>query len=307
MTAADQSIVRRPRIWGRRVQLIRQAIQLAFAGFIALVVYRHVTAPAGSEATAPSPEAYCPLGGFEGLYQWATTGGQFVPHTHASNLVLAGALALSALVAGGFFCGWVCPFGALQEAVASLGRRAQHAFPPLGRAMHALRRRAAGLTFLDRWLRYLKYFVLAWVVAGTALYGVLVFRDVDPWIALLSVTELELTGGAVVLAIVVVASFFVERAWCRYACPLGAIVGALGLVSPMKIEREAAACLACDVCTKDCPTGIAVQRVTRVTSPQCIGCLECVSSCPTSGGLALKLVLPGVSPSRPGTRAAQAP
>jgi polyferredoxin len=96
--------------------------------------------------------------------------------------------------------------------------------------------------------------------------------------------------------VAVVASFFVERAWCRYACPLGAVIGAVGRLSPVKIERDSTACLACGICTRQCPVGIPVERLTRVDSPECITCLECVGACPSQGGLQLKLALPGVAP-----------
>jgi polyferredoxin len=59
----------------------------------------------------------------------------------------------------------------------------------------------------------------------------------------------------------------------------------------VKIERDAAACLACNVCSKQCPMGIPVATLTRVDSPECMSCLECVGACPAEGGLDLKLSL----------------
>ena len=289
-----RGLPRRSKTWNQRTQLARHGIQLAFAGFVAYVVGRYSVVPEGSGPGVTSPEAYSPMGGFETAFQYLVKAGQYVPHTHASNIILAGGLVLTTLALRSFFCGWICPLGALQELVTAASQRLQRRVPSLGRAVRTLRGRAAPLAAADRWLRHFKYLVLAWVLAGTAVYGVLVFRDVDPWHALIAVTKLESIGGLVVLIATLLASIVVERAWCRYACPLGAIIGLLSRLSPLKIEREASACLACDVCTKACPVGIPVHTVTHVDSPQCISCLECIGACPTKGGLGLKLVLPGI-------------
>lgn len=300
MSASTTPLFRRPRSWGVRVQRLRHLIQLGFAAFIAYVAAQHLVTGEGGSAAAASPEAYCPLGGFESFYQWATTAGRFVPHTHASNLVLAAAIVLTAIVGRSFFCGWICPLGALQEAVAAFSHRLQRRFPRVRRVVQWVGHAAAPYApFLDRWLRYLKYLVLVWLLTGTAIYGVLVFRNVDPWIALLTITSFDVVGGLIVLGIVLAASFFVERPWCRYACPLGAVIGVVGRVSPLKIERDADACLACNICTRECPMGIPVATLTRVSSPECITCLECVGACPSEGGLDLKLALPGLKPKAP--------
>lgn len=294
MAVSVRGLPRRPKSWNQRVQLARNGVQLGFAAFMAYLVIQYAVVPEGSGPGVTSPEAYSPMGGFETAFQYLVHGGKYVPHTHASNLILAGSLVLTTLALRAFFCGWICPLGALQELIAAASQRLQRRFPIARRAVRAVRTRAAALAILDCWLRYFKYLVLFWVLAGTAVYGVLVFRDVDPWHAFITVTKLESIGGLVVLAATLLASSVVERAWCRYACPLGAIIGLLSRLSPLKIEREASACLACDVCTKACPVGIPVHKMTHVDSPQCIACLECIGACPTKGGLDLRLVLPGV-------------
>lgn len=299
MVAKAKAIERRPKSWGVRVQTARHLTQFGFTAFIAYVVIRQSLTTEGGGNTVPSAEAYSPFGGFETLFRYVTTGGQFVSHTHSSNLVLFGVILLTAVIAKSFFCGWICPLGALQEATAAISRALQRAFPPLGRGMRAVRTHLAPLAFLDRWLRYLKYIVLAWILIGTTSFGFLVFRNVDPWAALIFVGETQIIGGLIVLGVTLVAGLFVERPWCRYACPLGLVIGVTGKLSPMKIERESDACLACNVCTKRCPMGIPVHEMTRISSVECIMCLECVGACPSRGGLDLKLVLPFVKPVKP--------
>jgi polyferredoxin len=270
----------------------RRITQLGVLVFIAFIAVRHtLVGEAGATITA-SWEAYCPMGGLESLYRFITSGGQFVQHTHLSNMVLLVAVLATALVARNGFCGWLCPFGFIQDMVASFSAFVQKRVRPARRAVKALKTRGAGLAVLDRYLRFLKYGVLAWAVIGAAVYGFMVFRNYDPWAALWGLLELSLTAGTIVLAIVLVASLFIERPWCRYACPLGAATGLLGALSPVYLKREAEACKACAICTKACPMGLPVHSATTIKSPDCIGCLECIDECPREGALDLKLGMP---------------
>ncbi|MBK9715010.1 MAG: 4Fe-4S binding protein [Kouleothrix sp.] len=124
----------------------------------------------------------------------------------------------------------------------------------------------------------------------------MVFRDYDPWAALLTIGELELSGGLVVLGVVLVAALFVERPWCRYACPLGAAIGIASKVSPLRLRRAGPACAGCALCNRDCPVGIPVDTRSDITDASCIMCLRCVDTCPKHGALELALVIPVVSP-----------
>jgi polyferredoxin len=268
----------------RGVQGFRRAVQASVLVFILSLM-------AGRVEGSTSPEALCPFGGLETIVGFAT-GGTFVPHVHLSNVILAIAVLLVAFAARGAFCGWLCPLGFVQDLVAGASSTLQAHVPGLRRAMRELGRRGAPLAVLDRPLRLLKYVVLAWAVGGAAVYGVMVFRDVDPWSAFLELGRETASLGLLVLAIVLVASFFVERAWCRYACPLGAATGLVSRFSPVRLERIEAACTSCGACTKACPMGIEVATATRVTSQDCTGCLECVEACPRAGSLELRAGLP---------------
>jgi polyferredoxin len=270
----------------------RRLTQLGVLLFIAFIAVRHtLVGEAGATITA-SWEAYCPMGGLESLYKFITSGGKFVQHTHLSNMVLLVAALATALVARNGFCGWLCPFGFIQDMVSSFSAFVQKRVRPVRRAVKALKTKGAGLAVLDRYLRFLKYIVLAWAVIGAAVYGFMVFRDVDPWAALWNLLELSLTAGTIVLAIVLIASLFVERPWCRYACPLGAATGLLGALSPVYLKRESEACTGCAICTKACPMGLPVHTATTIKSVDCVGCLECVDECPREGALELKLGVP---------------
>jgi polyferredoxin len=286
----------KPRVKGLKALLthrtFRRISQLGFASFIAFLAIQHVIIGENGAIVTASAEAFCPFGGLETLYQYLTAGGTFVSHTHLSNVVLLVAVLAVALLLRSAFCGWICPLGFLQDLVSNLSSVLQKRLPTLRRGIKTLKTRGARLAVLDRYLRSIKYLVLAWAVAGSAYFGYMVFRDYDPWSALLNIAEFSFTPGIVILAITLVASFFIERPWCRYACPLGAASGILGKVSPIYLKRQESACTSCKICTKACPMGLEVHTATTIKSVDCISCLECVDACPRDGALEVKLGLP---------------
>ena len=93
-----------------------------------------------------------------------------------------------------------------------------------------------------------------------------------------------LTGG-IVVALLVVASVFVQNFWCRYLCPYGALMGLASLASPLRIRRETSLCIDCGKCAKACPSALPVDKLITIQSAECIGCLECVAECPAAGAL----------------------
>ncbi len=286
----------KPRLRGWRSLLnhrsMRRALQSAVFLFILFLVVQHLVIGENGDTLTASPEAFCPFGGLETLYSYITSGGSFVSHTHLSNMVLLAAVAITALLLRSAFCGWVCPLGFIQEMLSSFSRFLQKRIRPIRRAVTSLKRRGARLAMLDRYLRYLKYLVLIWSIGGSIYYGYMVFRDYDPWAALLNLAEFSFTPGVVILAVTLVASFFVERPWCRYACPLGAASGLLGKLSPIYLKREESACKLCEVCTKACPMGLPVHSVNIIKSVDCIACLECIGACPRNGALEVKVGIP---------------
>ena len=272
----------------RRMRWSRHMVQAVTAAFVAVVVWRKAVGEAG----AASGEAFCPFGGFETAFTWVTTG-RTVSHVHPANLVLAGIVVVLALALRGAFCGWLCPLGSLQGAVHAASRAVVDRVPPLRRARRRWDRgEHRVLRRIDHVARYGRYLVLAFAVGGAALTGVMVFREYDPWSALLSIVEFEISLGLVVLVVMLVMAIVVPRPFCRYACPLGATIGLIGKASPVAVQRDADACLGCDLCSRACPMGLEVHTATRVTDAQCLGCLECVAACPSRDALAVRVSLP---------------
>ncbi len=86
--------------------------------------------------------------------------------------------------------------------------------------------------------------------------------------------------GAALLLLIVVGSLFVERMFCRYLCPLGAVFALVSKFRLFKIRKPREKCGACRACTKRCPMGIPLYRTNVITSAECIDCMSCVEICP---------------------------
>lgn len=262
----------------------RLAVQLFFFALIALIAVNHSLEEAGKGIpilSAASLHAICPFGGVVSIYQLLTAG-TYVKKVHSASAILMWIVLALAVVAGPVFCGWVCPLGSVQEWVGKLGRRI------FGKRFNRL------IPYrFDRWLRYLRYAVLAWVVYMTAATGVLVFSDWDPYFTLFNLWTSEIAlSGLVVLGLVAMASLAVERPFCKYACPYGAVLGVFNLFRIFKIRRNRRTCIDCKACDRACPMNIPVSTSGAVRDHQCISCLQCASeqACPVAGTVELTTV-----------------
>ena len=178
----------------------------------------------------------------------------------AFYLALLALPVVPALLLGRIYCGWVCPMGAVQEFL----HRAKTRWRPPAR--------------LDRALRYLKYAVLAGVI-GLTVYGIKTpWSQVDPFKALFNLDWAPV--ATVLLIAVAIGSLFIFRPWCRYVCPLGALLALasrLGLFRPVIGE----ACTGCKRCVRECPMGAVSKGPSgvQVDRAECIRCEECVGAC----------------------------
>ncbi len=255
---------------------IRKLVQWFFFLLIALISINHTLVANGAGIpflSSASLHAVCPFGGVETLYTFVVSG-LYVKKIHSAALALAGIVMLLSIFFGPVFCGWVCPLGTVQEWVGKLGRKLFRR-----RYNHFVPAR------LDRYLRYLRYGVLLWVLYVTATSGVLVFEAYDPYYALFNFWSTEVAWTALlILGLVLLGSIFVERPWCKYACPYGAVLGITNLFRVFSIKRSTTTCKADGACSIMCPMNIQVDSKTTVRDHQCISCMECTSEaiCPVA-------------------------
>ncbi|MCL2318658.1 MAG: 4Fe-4S binding protein [Treponema sp.] len=220
-------------------------------------------------ARYPSVHAICPLGGLENLWIWIGGKG-YLMHLFSGTMVLFFFLIVFALFFGKAFCGNICPLGALQELIGKLSKRK---IKVLGKA--------------DRILRLLKYLVLAVLTVMAWFTAALWISPCDPWAAFAMIWSgtaavTDMPVGFVILAIVLIASVFIDRFFCKYLCPAGALYGLIAKIGIAKIKRST--CINCGLCSKNCPMDIDVAKTEAVKSAECIACGLCVIACPSKTG-----------------------
>jgi len=265
---------------GKRINL-RLIVQIFFFALIAVIAVNHALEEQGkaiSFLSSASLHTVCPFGGVVSIYQYVTAG-TYLHKIHESAIILMYIVFALALLVGPAFCGWVCPLGSFQEWVGKLGMRISskmfNKYIPAG---------------TDRYLRYLRYGVLIWVVYVTATSATLFFADYDPYYALFNFWTGEVAiSGLIILGVVLLASLFMERPFCKYACPYGAILGVFNLFRVFKIKRNISTCTDCKACDHACPMNIEVSTSKIVRDHQCISCLKCTSehACPLENAVVM--------------------
>ena len=260
----------------QKKHLMRLAVQIFFLALIILISFNHFRSEQGLPPLligAPSLHAVCPFGGVVTIYTYFTEGA-FIQKIHQSSFTLMWLVLALTLLFGPVFCGWVCPFGTVEEFIGKIGRKIfkkrYNNFIP---------------SKLDKLLKYLRYVILLLVVINTAISGKLLFANFDPYFALFNIWSSEVTRlSLLVLGLVLIGSLFVERPWCKYLCPLGALLGIFNLFRIVKLKRNKKTCINCKACDRICPMNINVSTSKVVSNHQCISCFLCTDeiTCPVN-------------------------
>ena len=167
----------------------------------------------------------------------------------------------------GAFCGWLCPFGALQEFAALLGKRLGLA--RIGRRVPAK---------VARQLRLVKYLVLAVLVVGTAWNAVLseTLAEAEPFKTAITLGFNRSLPFQIYAALWLIWGLIEFKPFCRFACPLGASLALGGRLRRWKwIPRRAECGTPCKLCEKRCDYGAILPSGT-VDYDECFQCLDCV-------------------------------
>jgi ferredoxin-type protein NapH len=222
----------------------------------------------------PYATSACPIGAIEkSLYDHSFAWKLFV-----YPLLILGIVGIST---GRAVCGWACPIGLLQRTTAKIPRYLKKKIPIF---------KKIGKCKVEKYLRYTKYVVLISLVIITPFLLGFMFTDICP-VGILTGTIpiLILNPGkfspnpffwtAIIFFILFFALILlVERGWCRYFCPVGAILALFNKISYLTVSVDKDSCIHCNLCSDVCPMGINVPEMNR--DPECILCGKCINVCP---------------------------
>ncbi len=251
-----------------------------FIGFARGKIYqgkiKNVCVPGMNCYSCPGAVAACPIGALQ-----ATIGS----YEYKFAFYVAGFMILVGTVMGRFVCGWLCPFGLLQDLLNKI---------PLPSKLKVRTFRG------DRKLRWLKYVILIVFVILLPLYITDIIGQGAPWFCKLICPVGTLEGGIplilmnkamratvgwlyawknVILIVTLLVSVMVYRPFCKYICPLGAVYSLFNPVSVWKYRVDTEKCVQCGACARACQMGC--DPVKNANDLECIRCGKCKAACPT--------------------------
>ncbi len=240
-------------------------------------------------------------------------------HTIPTALLLALTVLVLTALTGRWFCGWICPFGALHNFFTSLrGGRKKAMIDRGGYTTWHKSKYYILIVFLAAaliginvvgWLDPFSFFYRALAVALFPAFNwaVVAFStwvyEADPGIGPLRLTLItEPLYAALrnnVLAVeqpfyhsgvligflfigIVALNFFRPRFWCRYICPLGALLGITGKNPTVRLIQDENVCTQCNLCLADCQGGADPHAKDGWKPAECFYCWNCKSSCPVN-------------------------
>lgn len=247
-------------------------------GFVQGKIYKgrlkNLCVPGLNCYSCPGAVGSCPIGSLQAVIgNWNFKFAFYV----AGFLVFVGALI------GRFVCGWLCPFGLVQDLLHKI---------PFPKKIKTFRG--------DKLLRKLKYVILAVFVILMPLYLVDIMDQGSPYFCKLICPAGTLEGGIplvllnksmrraigwlyvwknVLLAVTVLLSILIYRPFCKYICPLGAIYSVFNPISVFKYRVDKNKCTQCGACAKVCKMQVNPSKTPN--HPECIRCGQCKKICPT--------------------------
>lgn len=233
--------------------------------------------------SCPGSLGSCPIGSLQAVLGSAK---------YKFSFYLLGFFLLVGTLFGRLVCGFLCPFGLIQELLYKI---------PFVKKIKTFR--------LDRPLRWLKYIILAVFVILLPLFIVDAAGTGSPWFCKWICPAGTLEGGIplisaspalqgvigflfhwklAILLITVLLSILIYRPFCKYICPLGAIYALFNKVSVYRYHVDREKCTSCGKCEKVCPMQISpVRETNHLECIRCGGCKEICSSGAITSGFSL--------------------
>lgn len=202
-------------------------------------------------------------------------------------IFLLGTLLLFGALAGRAFCGWVCPFGFLQELLHKIPSPKFQLWAPLRYGRYAVLLGTVILVPLLLGLESSWYFCRLCPAAAL---------EVSLPVAFMQGGFSSFWGTIIkfsILGVVLLLSIASLRFFCRVLCPVGAIASFFNPLSAFALRHNTDACPQCGLCAKACPVDVNLQEpkdaeprgIAYKAPMDCILCLECADACPKAGRL----------------------
>lgn len=247
------------------------------AGFVQGKIYRGNTkklcVPGLNCYSCPGALGSCPIGSLQAVIgSW----------NFKFTFYVAGFLIFIGSLMGRFVCGWLCPFGLIQDLLHKI---------PFVKKINTFRR--------DKLLRKLKYVILIVFVILMPLFLVDVLGQSSPYFCKLICPAGTLEGGIplvllnktlrstvgwlyawknLLLAVTIFLSIMIYRPFCKYICPLGAVYSLFNPISVFRYQVDKGKCTDCKACAKACK--MQVNPVKNANHTECIRCGLCKEVCP---------------------------
>lgn len=214
----------------------------------------HIIFPGLHCYACPLAITICPIGLIQNLVIFGT-----VPYFWIGAILIYGWLA------GRGFCGWFCPFGTLNDLLAFRKVRIQ---PIASYTKFAVLFLTIGLAWAFADTLFCKVCPAASLEASLP-YLFLGVAKVNPPFLIHMVTLVGTLIGMVLIA----------RFWCRYLCPMGALLGLFNRISFLHLSFNPDRCTACEACPSSCPMGLEPHK--EHDNHNCIKCGACTEACPS--------------------------
>lgn len=246
-------------------------------GFLKGKIYqgklKYLCVPGLNCYSCPGALGSCPIGALQAVLGSGN---------HKFAFYVVGFLMFVGALCGRFVCGWLCPFGLIQDLLNKI---------PFPKKVKTFK--------LDKVLRYLKYVILALFVVILPMFALDEYFMSDPWFCKYICPAGTLEGGiplailnkgirdtigwlyaykVAILFVLILVSLIIYRPFCKYICPLGAIYSAFNKLSIVKLQCDETKCTHCGKCAKVCKMN--VDPVKTPNSAECIRCGKCIKDCP---------------------------
>ena len=268
-----------------KISKVRLLIQAAFTalsngyvkGFAHGKIYqgdlKYVCVPGMNCYSCPGALGSCPIGALQSTLS---------SREYKISLYVFGLISLFGVIFGRFICGFLCPFGLIQDLLFKIS------FVKKVRKLKG-----------EKFLRGIRFLILAVFVIILPMFIIDITGLGKPWFCKYICPVGTLEGGiplvlmneslrsaigflfkwkVAILIAILFFSIIIYRPFCRYICPLGAIYGIFNKISFVRYRVDKSKCTKCGLCQKKCELNIKVYE--NPNSMDCIRCGKCMESCP---------------------------